>query len=547
MEIHNQKIEQIKKGIVKLAMSATDVASKLEVAEKYIHNVIENEGLSEKEIVEVLKEMVDVLEIEGNEKEKLVGFAKALVDSKNKEKREEEYQDMILKRAMNSQKVDKVFPAIDFKENLGMIYAIRGYDEYGNEQTYIGISKGKLYEITEAKEYGIITTHEENIDTKFDVNTFVEYIEGKKIQATKLFREIYDFLKKYIIISEEFYYVLVSYIMMTYIYVLFQVIPYLWINGEKGTGKSTIMKLLNKLCFNPLFCSNINPANIFRQIDNDGSTIILDEFEKMYGEEKQEIVKLLNQGFNKDGVVPRCVGQNNQIKKFRSFSPKIMGGITNIDDVLFERCIKYTTVRIKDIKITKYRENKETEKKIDSIVQDLYIFGLVYAEEIKKIYDNREVEFEGNSLREDDLWNPLLCIAKIIDQENQTTVVTDNILSYAKKLSKEKFERYIENERRLQLLYALYEFLGQENLKPSISSDGEVAYTIESIYKYLRQTDKFNWIKSSSALGKKIKQWYNFDKRRGFDGKRKVTMYIFDEDTIIDKLKEEDIDISDFE
>ena len=385
MDIQNQKITKYKKEIKELATSTTDVASKPQVAEKYIHNIIENEELPEKEIVEVLKEIINVFDIKDKEKDKLIIFAKSLVDSKNKIKREKEYQDMILKKAMNSKKVDKVFPAIDFKENLGMIYAIRGYDENGSEQTYIGTSRKKLYEITEAKEYGIITSHQENIDTKFDVNTFAEYIEGKTVQANHLFREIYDFLKKYIVVSAEFYYVLVSYIMMTYIYVLFQVIPYLWINGEKGTGKSTIMKLLNKLCFNPLFCSNINPANIFRQIDNDGSTIILDEFEKMYGEEKQEIVKLLNQGFNKDGVVPRCVGQNNQIKKFRSFSPKIMGGITNIDDVLFERCIKYTTVRIKDIKITKYRENKETEKEIDNIVQDLYIFGLIHAEKIKKI------------------------------------------------------------------------------------------------------------------------------------------------------------------
>ena len=171
--------------------------------------------------------------------------------------------------------------------------------------------------------------------------------------------------------------------MMTYIYILFQVIPYLWINGEKGTGKSTIMKIMSKLCFNPMFCSNVNPANIFRQIDNDGSTIILDEFEKMYGEDKQEIIKILNQGFNIDGVVPRCVGQSNQIRKFRSFSPKIMGGISNIDDVLFERVIKYTTTKVKNITVPKFREDKDTKMELNKLVDDLYIFGLIYAPQNK--------------------------------------------------------------------------------------------------------------------------------------------------------------------
>ena len=138
---------------------------------------------------------------------------------------------------------------------------------------------------------------------------------------------------------------------------------------------------------------------------------------KCIGDEKQEVIKILNQGFNIDGVVPRCVGQNNQIKKFRSFSPKIMGGISNIDDVLFERCIKYTTERIKDVKITKYRETNQIREILNKIVNDLYIFGFIYAPKIKEIYDKAEINFKGHSLREDDLWNPLLCIAKVIDEK----------------------------------------------------------------------------------------------------------------------------------
>ena len=72
MEIQNKKTAKFEKEIVELATSTTDVANKLQVAEKYIHNVIENEGLSEKEIVEVLKEIVEVLKIDGKEKDKLV-------------------------------------------------------------------------------------------------------------------------------------------------------------------------------------------------------------------------------------------------------------------------------------------------------------------------------------------------------------------------------------------------------------------------------------------------------------------------------------------
>lgn len=530
----------------KLATS-NDVAVDLENSKLFIQSVISSEKFTEKEIVEFVKKIISHFNLEGKSKEDFVKFSHDLTILYKKKNKEKEYQNEILKKGISNSKVDKIFPAIDYRENLGMLYAIRGYDDIGNTKTYIGTGKGKIYEIDRAKEFGLIPTHEEEIDTRLNINTYVDYLEhGKTVKASLLFTRIISFLKKFIVVSDNFYYVLVLYILMTYIYVLFQVIPYLWLNGERGTGKSTIMKLLNKLCFNPLYCSNITSANIFRQIDNDGSTIIIDEFEKMYGEDKQEIIKLLNQGFNKDAVVSRCVGQNNQVKKFRSFSPKIMGGISNIDDVLFERCIKYTTEKVKGAKITRFRETKEQKEEIDAIVQDLYIFGYNYAEKIKKIYDSEEIEYEGNNLREDDLWNPLLCISKIIDDEDSSIQVTHKILEYAKKLSEEKFKRFIENEPKIQVLYYLNEYLDSSKKYPSTISNGIDGYQIYDIRDFLVQKCGLNWIKTPSFLGKFLTQSYGFKKKRITVSDSKSTFYFFNRDMILQKLKDEGVDISDF-
>lgn len=538
---------QLEERLSKIATS-NDVAVSLEQAKSFIQSVISSEEFTEKEIVEFVKKVLKHFNLEDKSKDDFVKFSQDLTNVYKKNREEKAYQNDILKNGTSRIKVDRIFPAIDYRESLGMIYAIRGYDDIGKAKTYIGTGKGKIYEINRAKEFGLIPTHEEEIDTRLNINTYADYIEnGKTVKASLLFVRIKDFLKKFIVVLEDFYYVLVSYILMTYIYVLFQVIPYLWLNGERGTGKSTIMKLLNKLCFNPLYCSNITPANIFRQIDNDGSTIILDEFEKMYGEDKQEIIKLLNQGFNKDAVVSRCVGQNNQVKKFRSFSPKIMGGISNIDDVLFERCIKYTTEKVKGVKITKFRETKEQKEEIDNIVQDLYIFGYTYAEKIKKIYDNEEIEYKGNNLREDDLWNPLLCIGKIIDDEDSNILVIDKLLKYAKKLSEEKFKRFIENEPRIQVLYYLYDYIDIPNNEPIVVIDKETGYKLNDIYNFLFRNCGLTWINSPTSLGRMLSQWYDLKKKRTTIGNGKYTIYVFDKDMIVARLKDEGVDISDFE
>ena len=273
---------------------------------------------------------------------------------------------------------------------------------------------------------------------------------------------------------------------------------------------------------------------------------------KCIGDEKQEVIKILNQGFNIDGVVPRCVGQNNQIKKFRSFSPKIMGGISNIDDVLFERCIKYTTERIKDVKITKYRETNQIREILNKIVNDLYIFGFIYAPKIKEIYDKAEINFKGHSLREDDLWNPLLCIAKVIDEENNNTDITDNLLKYAKKLSDEKFERNMENEPKLQLLKYLYEYLDQTINKLVTLKDGREGVESTDLFEFISKTGELKWIKSKDSLGKYISKFYRFDKKREVGknkGKEilnsKETYYIFNKEDILKIMEDNNIKLED--
>lgn len=545
-------VEQYKQEIDKLEVSA-DTSNNLKIAREYIQSVIcKEDSLSKDDVVELMKKATEHFSFDAKTKNELIVYCKNSYEITEKKKKQQKYQEEILKRAEQSSKIDKIFPAIDYRDEYGMIYGIKSYDEQGNPTTYIGMANKSIYEIKDAKSFGIITTHQEHIDSNFSLKTFSEYVKGKKVKASELFEKIKDLLKRFIVVSDEFFDIMVSYIMMTYIYVFFQVIPYLWLNGEKGTGKSTIMKIMSKLCFNPMFCSNVNPANIFRQIDNDGSTIILDEFEKMYGDEKQEIIKILNQGFNIDGVVPRCVGQNNQIKKFRSFSPKIMGGISNIDDVLFERVIKYTTQRIKNVSLTKFREDEKTKKDLNKIVEDLYIFGLIYAPQIKDIYDKSEVSFKGYSLREDDLWNPLLCIAKVIDEENQDNNVTDNLLKYAKKLSNEKFRRNIENEPKLQLLYYLYSYFDSIATPRMKLKNGKNGVEISALYEYVSTKDDLNWIKGSSALGKKLSQWYGFEKKResaGIDAEilGKKTFYIFNQQDILKIMEDNHIKVEDYE
>ena len=288
----NEKFEKSKIAesyqdeIDKLEVSK-DISSNMNTAKRFMQKVITKEDeLVENDVLRLLEKVIQHFGFVDEASDIIIDFATDAFQTYSKKQSEKKHKEEILKKAKNNMNIDKIFPAIYFKEKYGMIYAVKGYNENGEQQTYIATASKKIYEIQTAKTFGIITTHEENIDTKFSLINFAEYDEGKTVKANEIFLEIKKLFEKYVVVSKEFLNVLATYVMMTYIYVLFQVIPYLWLNGEKGTGKSTIMKLMNKICFNALYGLNLNPANIFRQIDNDGSTIILDEFEKMYRRRK---------------------------------------------------------------------------------------------------------------------------------------------------------------------------------------------------------------------------------------------------------------------
>ena len=138
------------------------------------------------------------------------------------------------------------------------------------------------------------------------------------------------------------------------------------------------------------------------------------------------------------------------------------------------------------------------------------------------------------------MWSPLLSIAKVIDEENNNTDITDNLLKYAKKLSDEKFERNMENEPKLQLLKYLYEYLDQTINKLVTLKDGREGVESTDLYKFISKIDELKWIKSKYSLGKYLSNFYRFDKKREVGKNKgedilnlKETYYIFNKEDIL--------------
>ena len=165
----NSILIQYKKEIEKLEVS-DEINNNINTAKNYMQLLIQNnKDLLKDDIINIMKEISEHFSFDKNSKQEFIEYCKNSYEIMEKQRQEENYQMEILKRAETSNIVDKIFPAIDYRENLGMIYGIKDFDEIGNEITYVGMANKKIYEINKIKNFGIIPTHEENIDSKFSL------------------------------------------------------------------------------------------------------------------------------------------------------------------------------------------------------------------------------------------------------------------------------------------------------------------------------------------------------------------------------------------
>ena len=126
----------------------------------------------------------------------------------------------------------------------------------------------------------------------------------------------------------------------TYSYRLGRVAAYLaMLSPEKRCGKSTALGVMASLSHRALAASNVAPAALFRVIERDGPTLLIDETDSFVAE-NEELRGILNAGFSRESAfVLRCVGENHEPKAFQVFGPKLFAGIGKLPGTLADRCI----------------------------------------------------------------------------------------------------------------------------------------------------------------------------------------------------------------
>lgn len=131
---------------------------------------------------------------------------------------------------------------------------------------------------------------------------------------------------------------------LTYCFSVWDAVPYLFVGGPLGSGKSRVFEILSRLVFRPLSSSNLTAAAVFRTLHSQGGTLLLDEAERLKQTNDPatgEINSMLLAGNKRGGQATRLepIGDTFRTVCFDVYGPKALACIAGLPAALSSRCI----------------------------------------------------------------------------------------------------------------------------------------------------------------------------------------------------------------
>jgi hypothetical protein len=275
--------------------------------------------------------------------------------------------------------------------------------------------------------------HFENRWSLADVQKF---LKGEGVDIAQVYKDVIDAYKEFLEFSDDRFYMLNTlWSIGSYFHVLFNSFSYLYVGGIKRSGKTKNLTVHGVIDFNAIFSNNMSSSSLYRLIQNSKSTLLIDESEKLSNPQRaQEFRNILLSGYKKGAKTFRCeknAKDRIEPEAFEVYSPKMIGNIGGLEDVLEDRCITTFQRRSRNKAILNSEVDMMQERYVD-LRSTLYKLFLIHWKEVSEIYqglkDSSELSelneqsktyLEGSEFlvgRELELWKPLITIAKFFDK-----------------------------------------------------------------------------------------------------------------------------------
>ena len=132
--------------------------------------------------------------------------------------------------------------------------------------------------------------------------------------ADEIYNDIYNELKKYLVLKEEEYCIITLWIMASWLVDDFSTCPYLCLIAPKSSGKTAVLSMLGELAYRSVSAISVTAASLFRAIEMWHITLLIDEAEYQIKSETdagQALYGCLNGGYKRGSYALRIEGDGS--------------------------------------------------------------------------------------------------------------------------------------------------------------------------------------------------------------------------------------------
>ncbi|MGB9854455.1 MAG: hypothetical protein ACPLRY_06605 [Candidatus Bathyarchaeales archaeon] len=263
--------------------------------------------------------------------------------------------------------------------------------------------------------------------------------------------------------SDRRYYLLVAcWVIGTYFHRLFAFYPALNPQGQRQTGKTTLLDIVTQCAWNPTGRETaVREADLFRTIEGARGTYILDITMLDKSKDTKDVIDVIETGTEIGGCVRRIHPKTGKPMEFETYGPKAIA--TRYELPFVAKCIRIITEQAPSPEYAKRRALIPFDKDWMRVKELLVKAAIKYWREVKEAYDGLE-QTDKLCGRAFNYWAPLLAVCKVFAPEQ-----FQELLSLAEEDAEraEKGDRLSEVEAAV--LAVLSEFKGEKEEQKTVT------------------------------------------------------------------------------
>lgn len=160
----------------------------------------------------------------------------------------------------------------------------------------------------------------------------------KPVDGAQLMDRLVQAIRRHVVVSMEAAVATAAWVLFTHVSEACRILPLLVMTSPtRGCGKSTMLTLLTWCVRRPLAASNMTPAVLFRVVDQEAPTVLLDEGDTFIPKNR-DLRGLINAGHARDTAYVYRM-EKGRARRFNTASPKAVATIGSLPDTIEHRAV----------------------------------------------------------------------------------------------------------------------------------------------------------------------------------------------------------------